>query len=93
MSTESKQIAKLEQRIEELEATKTPMIHHDTGETLRSVANALEFLTHAELHAEENPNDARHVYVHSMTRDIILWSAISAVEYERKRINANEVKK
>ena len=91
MSDESRKIAKLEQRIEELEAVKTPMIHHDTGETLRSVVNALEFLRYAELHIDENPNDARHVYVHSMTRDILLCSAISAVEYERKCINANEV--
>ena len=92
MSDQSNKIAELERRIKELEVIKTPMIKNSTSETLRSVVNALEFLTHAELNAEDNPNDARHVYVHSMTRDILLWSAISAVEYERNCINRDEVR-
>ena len=39
-----------------------------------------------------NTNNAMHIYVHSMTRDILLWSAISAVEYEKSCINRDEVR-
>lgn len=89
MKDQSDRIKQLEQKVETLETIKTPMIQQSTDETLRSVGNALEFLTHAEYNAEEQPDNKRLNYVHSMTRDVLLWSAIAALEYERKRINLN----
>lgn len=90
MNNQSNNVAELEKRVKQLEATQNSMIHDDPVETLRSVGNALEFLIQAEFNNDEG-SDERHTYVHTMTRDVLLWSAVSAVEYERQRIRDNGV--